>query len=139
MPQWTNERPTEPGYYWIRNFRTEHRTVFGVRRVSENYNCDHIALLDNEGRFLFSGVDGDLDLIGGEFSGPIEAPQQLKPIAGLYIEKEHPRDFSNPVYHIKIAVTGREVCKISGDVPGAEEFAEMFVQASLERAKQTGK
>jgi hypothetical protein len=59
-----------------------------------------------------------------------------KPIAGLYVEKEQPQDYANPVYHIKIAVTGREVCKISGDVPGAEEFAEMFVQASLERAKQ---
>ena len=31
---------------------------------------------------------------------------------------------------IRIAVTGRVVCRISADCPGAEDFAELFVQAS---------
>jgi hypothetical protein len=92
--------------------------VLGAPDEADDHNCD------------FMGC-GTSHVIARQLT-----PEFLrKPIAGLYIEKEHPKDFLNPVYHIKIAVTGREVCTISGDVPGAEEFAEMFVEASIKRAE----
>jgi hypothetical protein len=101
------------------NITSDGMYVLGAPDEADDHNCD------------FMGC-GTSHVIARRLT-----PEFLrKPIAGLYVEKEQPPDYANPVYHIKIAVTGREVCKISGDVPGAEEFAEMFVQASLERAKQ---
>lgn len=64
--QWTKQRPSERGYYWVRNFRWDaDSAVIGQPTIVFLYN----------GLFRHQSVPAEFPITEGEFFGPLEAPE----------------------------------------------------------------
>jgi hypothetical protein len=63
---WTKEKPTKPGSYWYRKRAGKVPIVYDV----DYHEITHRLVLDP------TGLDLAVDEMSGEFSGPIEPPEE---------------------------------------------------------------
>jgi hypothetical protein len=64
---WKKEKPKEPGYYWMRNYCYTH-----LKQVFEE---PQIVIVHDDGEINFPGDPEPLDILRGEFYGPLEPPK----------------------------------------------------------------
>ncbi|HJT19881.1 MAG TPA: hypothetical protein VJ746_05400 [Nitrospira sp.] len=73
---WTSEKPTQPGWYWVRNLRVP--LLRGKYREVERFGVVEV-LRDQTGSELYVSVTGsdwmsEIVKVEGEWAGPLEPP-----------------------------------------------------------------
>jgi hypothetical protein len=71
MLTWTKEKPTKPGWYWLRLYVSRGDLGSGYR--------PNIAYVQDDGSICFLGSESDLkieEVLEGEWAGPIEPPEE---------------------------------------------------------------
>lgn len=69
--EWTKERPTRAGYYWVRKFKLDQEVELRVE--TEMVYRGH-SYFGEEPSFSFTGNDTPFSVTEGEFYGPLEPP-----------------------------------------------------------------
>jgi len=68
MTNWTKEKPTKPGFYWLRNYRIKWRTKDVQPKAIMTRLTGEWVRFFNEAPSHLSAI------VEGEWSGPIEPP-----------------------------------------------------------------
>jgi hypothetical protein len=71
--EWTDTRPTTPGYYWLRfvDDRSPQQTIAEISEVPGNGSGEYVVILMGDDSIM--ELD-DAFFDGGLFAGPIEPP-----------------------------------------------------------------
>jgi hypothetical protein len=83
--QWSRKRPTQPGFYWVRNFKlTQYsgdpvdKNLFDIEKWAlfpTVIECKFDTIYSPGPRVFFTGDSHPYEITEGEFCGPLEAPK----------------------------------------------------------------